>query len=575
MLPTPPFFERLYRQLMALPPAVVQLDGWPASGRLALLEAWEGRADAVRLEPKRLESARTEAAEPPLPLGSANWLVVPGRTDEETWSRLAPTLGPWVRAGGRAVVATDRAVPWPPDCEAAPMVAAGHGLRLDRGELEGWWSRSGVSEERLDGDALLRETDGWFGPLHWLRARCQPGDDPLQVCRSPAFLEQVAREVIARLSPGVARVLPDLAWPESIDAMLWRSIWQGDDSRLRALQEVIDVWTLGGDRLPPVLRAACRRQLTTERSPAEQRSAHRRYADAARAHGRRAEADRHARLASTPAPLVRMEADPEETAGRGSVPAVHLELGLLGAPRTEAVAADGRRMPVVWRLRRSLRIVAMLALADERRVTRDALIEGIWPDAYDETVRKNLHPTLSDVRRTLRTALGTSLDPIVYAQGTYALQPRIEVVTDVDRFESEVAQGVLLLGEDPDAGASVATTWRQAWRRYRGPLLEGEPGAWLEAPRARLHQRYLDLLERLGRLALTLGEHTEALDALRTALLEDPFAEDLHRAVMEVYGAQDRRDLVRAQFVRLQDRLKELGVVPSAETLERYHELMA
>ena len=50
-------------------------------------------------------------------------------------------------------------------------------------------------------------------------------------------------------------------------------------------------------------------------------------------------------------------------------PGAHLELDLLGPPRAVVVTADGGRTPVAWRLRRSLRIVALLALAEGRRVT--------------------------------------------------------------------------------------------------------------------------------------------------------------------------------------------------------------
>ena len=44
---------------------------------------------------------------------------------------------------------------------------------------------------------------------------------------------------------------------------------------------------------------------------------------------------------------------------------------------------------------------------------------------------------------------------------------------------------------------------------------------------------------------------------------------------MELYARQGRRDLVRRQFIRLQELLvDELNVQPLEQTQERYHQLM-
>ena len=89
-----------------------------------------------------------------------------------------------------------------------------------------------------------------------------------------------------------------------------------------------------------------------------------------------------------------------------------------------------------------------------------------------------------------------------------------------------------------------------------------------------LHERYTRLLKRLGDLAAGHQHDTLALDAYRTLLLAEPYEEDAHVAVMTLYGRRRRRDLVRRQFVRLQELLKELHVEPAESTVERYHQLM-
>lgn len=242
-------------------------------------------------------------------------------------------------------------------------------------------------------------------------------------------------------------------------------------------------------------------------------------------------------------------------------------LVLFGSPIVRRVDADGASVELAWRLHRSLRAVAFLALQPDRRAPRGTLVEALFPEAGAETVRKNFHPTLSDARRTLGTA-----SAIVHRQGVYLLSPEIDWEVDVDRFRQTAAAGAALSEEAP---GDALETWREAWRLYRGPLLLGVEAPWVGSYRDTLREEYLALLGKIGEVAADQDEVTEALDAYRTVLLEEPYEERTHRAVMELYGRQGRRDLVRRQYVRLQETLKELGVEPLEETQACYHRLMS
>ena len=96
------------------------------------------------------------------------------------------------------------------------------------------------------------------------------------------------------------------------------------------------------------------------------------------------------------------------------------------------------------------------------------------------------------------------------------------------------------------------------------------------AQRREHYQRvYLDVLRDLGNLEMRCGQLEPALDAYRTILLEDALEEKIHVAVMQIYAAQRRRDLVRKQYDRLCALLlEELGVAPADETTREFHRLM-
>jgi DNA-binding SARP family transcriptional activator len=90
-----------------------------------------------------------------------------------------------------------------------------------------------------------------------------------------------------------------------------------------------------------------------------------------------------------------------------------------------------------------------------------------------------------------------------------------------------------------------------------------------------LQGQYLELLRDFGDLCVRLERPAEAIDAYRAVLVEDPLQERVQVAVMRLYAAQGRRDLVKRQYERLCSLLvEELGVAPLAQTTEDYHLLM-
>lgn len=160
---------------------------------------------------------------------------------------------------------------------------------------------------------------------------------------------------------------------------------------------------------------------------------------------------------------------------------------------------------------------------------------------------------------------------ILFHQGVYVLAPEVDWRVDVELFRRGLAEGRAVREESPE---SALEAWRAAWSVYRGPFLAGHEAAWIGSVRETVREEYLALLRELGDLAAELGRALDALDAYRSLLFEEPYEEHVHMKVMELYARQGRRDLVRKQYVRLQDHLKELGVEPLEESQSCYHRLM-
>ncbi|WP_217697908.1 AfsR/SARP family transcriptional regulator [Sinomonas mesophila] len=189
----------------------------------------------------------------------------------------------------------------------------------------------------------------------------------------------------------------------------------------------------------------------------------------------------------------------------------------------------------------------ILALAEGRRMHRDALADLLWPDLDAQAAASNLRKAIHFVR----AALGSS--DAVQARGELLmLLPDAEVSIDADRFEA-----------DGRAALASSTGVDEALALYRGELLPADRFAtWAEEPRDRLRTLYLRLLKAAGRW-------DDVLDA-------EPSDEEAHRAIMvRALEAGDRQGAIR-QFERLCRVLRaDLGIGPGAETVAVYEEAIA
>jgi DNA-binding SARP family transcriptional activator len=196
------------------------------------------------------------------------------------------------------------------------------------------------------------------------------------------------------------------------------------------------------------------------------------------------------------------------------------------------VWVDSRPVPSdAWVQRRATDLVKLLALASGHRLSRDEVLELLWPKLSADAAASNLHKAASYARR----AIGDR-DAVVLRRGIVELAPNAEVTTDVERFERG------------DVSA------------YRGDLLPDEPYAeWTLAPRAALRERRLAVLRSQG--------HWQEV------LREDPADEEAHRALMRLRAARGDRPGAARQFRMLRQELSRIGVEPSAETLALHREL--
>jgi DNA-binding SARP family transcriptional activator len=531
-----PQTDRLLDRIETLESPLVQLWGWPGSGKMAVLEALlarhGSRAVPLPLAAVASEEALREALESAHEVG-VRWLVATGGPAME---RLAEAER-WLRPGQRLVFASDRRRG--PGAVSRDVVPPQE-LLLTSGEVISLWHvQTGLDLSPEVAEALLEATDGWYRPLclalHATGGMGLTGAGPEEVLEVAAVRLFLRHEVMD-------------AFPEEDRAFLLEapeerpSLGSAGEEAWRLLDER-GLWIEGPerDRMPRLLAAALERE-RVRRRPARSRAA-----------------------VSAPA------AAAEGPIGNRPV----YVLGLLGSPIARERDEEGER-ELDCRLRRSFQVLAFLASSPSLQAGREELIEAVWPNEGERTIERNFHPTLSHLRRALEGGRKgrDQPAPLLFRNGVYRLNPDVTWEIDVIELSRLADLGKQSAGRDEMETAADA--WRQAWKLYRGPFLQGHYEAWVASRREEYQRLYLELLRELGDLYVRLERNEEAMDAYRTVLVEDPLQERIHLAVMRLYAAQGRRDLVRRQYDNLcRLLLEELGVAPMPQTTRDYHRLMA
>lgn len=512
-----PHLDRLLRRIEALESPLIQVWGWPGTGRASLLEAFLDRQGpfAVGLplgafeEPEILRAAVEEAYE-----GRARWLVASGEPGE----RLAEAVR-WLRPGQRLVFAGGRR--WN-EASLPLAVIPPQEMLLSKEELASLWHLStGLAPDSRILRELCEASEGWYRPLR------------LALDATGGFgLENATPDLLLDLAPVRFFLRHEVldAFPESERALLLAE----PEEAWRVL-EPWGFWVEGKEEdRPPRLLAAALDRMRRRRA------------------GRR-------------------EAAPAPAEVPGSRP-VYV-LGLLGSSIARQREQDGER-ELDCRLRRSFQVLAYLASSPGLQAGREELIEAVWPTEGERTIERNFHPTLSHLRRALEGGRkGEGLSPLLFRSGIYRLNPEVTWEVDTIELTRLIERGKELLTQDDVEGAAEA--WKSAWRLYRGPFLQGYYEAWVTARREQYQRQYLELLRDLGDLYVRLGRPQEAMDAYRSVLNEDPLQERVHLAIMRIFAGQGRRDLVRRQYDKLcAQLLEDLGVSPMPETTREYHLLM-
>jgi DNA-binding SARP family transcriptional activator len=225
----------------------------------------------------------------------------------------------------------------------------------------------------------------------------------------------------------------------------------------------------------------------------------------------------------------------------------------------ELTTTDGAIVPDVTRQTRLM--LACLALAGPKGLTRSDLCTLFWPDRPSAQARNSLRQGLAALRKHLADDGDDSAGAITVHSDREVV--RLSAAPDAIDAHTFLAEA---MGEHRSARIAAARAWA------------GEPLAGLEVPESverfvSTHRRTLteQALRLAERLSTADGSDHEALDAAHALaqrlLIQMPAAEEAHRAVMRVHLGRGSQNSALRQFELCKQALRdELQTEPDAET---------
>ncbi len=201
-------------------------------------------------------------------------------------------------------------------------------------------------------------------------------------------------------------------------------------------------------------------------------------------------------------------------------------------------------------------LLAYLIDCRGREVSRNEVIDRLWPDYDGDRAVAHFNTTLHYVRKALlRNGIKT---PIEHLRGSYRL--------DVDSIDCDGHRFLARVSAAYKINDITISEYEEIAALYTGHYLGDNEFQWAERNRMLYREKYIRLIIKMADYYNTAEEYVKAADLLKTGLTHEPLHSILnYRLIEALLAAKDT--IAAAQYYDLYKKgLKsELGLEPEAE----------
>lgn len=208
-------------------------------------------------------------------------------------------------------------------------------------------------------------------------------------------------------------------------------------------------------------------------------------------------------------------------------------------------------------------------------VAKEALMEILWPDCDPQSANNNLKSAIHGLRRTLEQLPGDdTLNPVIFVQGSYMVDPEVDLWLDIEDFEKHWTAGRRL--EKDGRIIEAVHEFEAGEQLYQGDYLQDELyEEWTLLRREALRDVYMAILSRLADHVLLEKDFLGCIGYCQKILGKDPCREDAYRKLMQSYSRLGQRNRAMRWYEICRQIVKtELNTTPDQETESLYRQLL-
>ncbi len=221
--------------------------------------------------------------------------------------------------------------------------------------------------------------------------------------------------------------------------------------------------------------------------------------------------------------------------------------------------------------RRAKSLLGYLLLHRNRRISRECLVDVLWPGWEPTRGRKALRTCLWRLRGALDAAGTPEQESMVMRDGQLVgLRLGADAFIDVEAFDAGLKD---IEHEDPTRMDEVRVRQiEEALRLYRGPLLEHLYDEWCQVEAERCRLRWLHGMEFMMVQNMATQQWEAAIACGQAILQMDPLREHVHQRIMLCHHRRGDRGLAIRQYEACVDVLwRELAIRPM-ESMRRLYD---
>jgi DNA-binding SARP family transcriptional activator len=229
-----------------------------------------------------------------------------------------------------------------------------------------------------------------------------------------------------------------------------------------------------------------------------------------------------------------------------------------------------------WQSSKVKSVLEYIMTRPRQPVIKDMLMEALWPDCDPQAANNNLKAAMYGLRQALNHLFdrSDSFPYVLFLQGSYLMNPEVELWLDVEEFEQHWKVGRRL--EKEGNLAEAIREFELAETLYRGDYLENEPYEdWTMLRREALKDTYIIILGKLADYSADTGDYESCIVYCQKILAKDSCREDAYRRLMYCYSRLGQRNRALSWYeIYCRTIQAELETTPDHEMTALYNRIL-